>query len=289
MNILTIIKEAENLTPNEKRLADYILKNTLDFIAMETSEIPNQLYVSLPTLYRLINKLGFKGIREFKLELKAALHAKSNFPIEDMNFPIARQASINEILLRLKDVYECTIDDTLALASPVTLYQVSELMEQCPVIDIYAFAGNVFFAENFGFQMQEIGITVNVPTVDYMQHLAASNADETHLSIIISFAGNSRASENLCRILKGNRSPIVLIASAQNKRLIRYAKHVINMSANEDHYRKISSFSTRITLLYILVSLYAIYFSRHYKENVAKKLKTYENIIAHRTPPAGKP
>ncbi|HBD00073.1 MAG TPA: MurR/RpiR family transcriptional regulator, partial [Lachnoclostridium sp.] len=281
MNILTALKEAENLTPNEKRIADYILKNTLDFVSTQTNEIPGKLYVSLPTLYRLINKLGFKGINEFKLELKAALHYKSELPIENMNFPIAKHASINEILLRLKDVYVCTIDDTLELANSATLYQVGELMEKSSVINVYTFAGNIHFAENFRFQMQEIGITVNVPREDYMQHLTASNSDASHLSIVISFGGRSRASETLCRILKDNHSPIVLIASTQNKKLTRYAKHIIYMSAYEDHYRKISSFSTRITLLYILDSLYTVFFSRHYKENVAKKLHAYENMAAH--------
>ena len=136
MNILTALKETENLTPNEKRIAEYILKNTMDFVSMHTSEITDKLYVSIPTLYRLINKLGFKGINEFKLELKAALHNKSETPIENMNFPIAKHASINEILLRLKDVYECTIDDTLELANSATLYQVCELMEKSSVINV---------------------------------------------------------------------------------------------------------------------------------------------------------
>ncbi len=285
MNILTALKETENLTPNEKRIAEYILKNTMDFVSMHTSEITDKLYVSIPTLYRLINKLGFKGINEFKLELKAALHNKSETPIENMNFPIAKHASINEILLRLKDVYECTIDDTLELANSATLYQVCELMEKSSVINVYTFAGNIHFAENFRFQMQEIGITVNVPHEDYMQHLTASNSNASHLSIVISFGGRSRASEMLCRILKDNHSPIVLIASTENKKLTRYAKHIIHMSAYEDHYRKISSFSTRITLLYILDSLYTVYFSRHFKENVGKKLYAYENIVSHKIQP----
>lgn len=281
MNILTTLKEMEGLTPNEKRLADYILKNTMDFLSIPPNDIPDKLYISTPTVYRLIHKLGLKGINEFRLELKAALHNKSDFPIENMNFPIDSYASINEILLRLKDVYECTISDTLDLANSSTLYQVGALMETCTAIDVYAFAGNIFFADNFSFQMQEMGITVNVPHEDYVQKLTASNSSPSHLSIMISFGGRSTASEMLCRILKEKRSPIVLIASTQNKRLSRYAKHILYMSSYEDHYQKISSFSTRMTLLYILDTLYAVYFCRHYKINISKKLHAYETLHAH--------
>ncbi len=281
MNILTILKEAEGLTPGESRLADYILKNTKDFIAMPPREIPDRLFISLPTVYRLIHKLGLKGLGEFKLELKAALLNQSELPVENINFPIDSYASISEILLRLKAVYAYTIADTLDLADSSTLYQVGALMEASEAIDVYAFAGNIFFADNFRFQMQEIGAVVNVPHEDYMQKLTASNSGPSHLSIVISFGGRGTASELLCRILKDCGSPIVLIASEQNKSLRRYAKYILNMSAYEDHYQKISSFSTRMTLLYILDTLYTVYFCRRYKANVTQKLNAYETIRSH--------
>ncbi|WP_302327062.1 MurR/RpiR family transcriptional regulator [Enterocloster lavalensis] len=276
MNILTMLQNLDGLTSTEARLTEYILKNPLEFISISPKEIPTKVFVSLPTVYRLIHKLGLNGINDFKLELKSALRNESEALVKNVNFPIDPLASVNEILLRLKDVYEYTIADTLETAIPATLFQVSELMASCSAIDVYAFAGNIFFADNFKFQMQEIGVNVNVPHVDYMQKLTAGNSDSTHLSIVISFAGRANASEMLCKILKDRRSPIVLIASTQNKTLTRYAKHVIYMSSYEDHYQKISSFSTRMTLLYILDTLYAVYFSRHYRDNVQKKLKTYE-------------
>lgn len=289
MNILTTLQNLTDLTSTETRLAEYILKNPLEFISISPKEIPSKVFVSMPTVYRLIHKLGLNGMNDFKLELKSALRNESETPVKNLNFPIDSLASVDEILLRLKDVYTYTIADTLEAAVPATLLQVGELMASCSTIDIYTFAGNIFFADNFKFQMQEIGVNVNVPHVDYMQKLTASNSDSTHLSIVISFAGRANASEMLCKILKSRRSPIVLIASTQNKTLVRYAKHIIHMSSYEDHYQKISSFSTRMTLLYILDTLYTIYFSLHYKNNVQKKLKSYEllhsfdNRISHNT------
>ena len=59
-----------------------------------------------------------------------------------------------------------------------------------------------------------------------------------------------------------------------------YADYLLYLSSNEDHYQKISAFSTRMSLMYLLDSLYALYFKRHYEENVRKKLSAYERLHA---------
>lgn len=82
----------------------------------------------------------------------------------------------------------------------------------------------------------------------------------------------------VCQILSDNHSPIVLITSTQKNPLTRFALHKIYMSSYENHYQKISSFSTRMTLLYILDTLYSIYFRLQYDELLNRKLTTYEKI-----------
>ena len=46
-----------------------------------------------------------------------------------------------------------------------------------------------------------------------------------------------------------------------------------------NHYKKISSFSTRLSILYILDVLYTCYFKLDYQENIEKKLAYYNNIV----------
>ena len=42
-------------------------------------------------------------------------------------------------------------------------------MKKAKQVDIYTSAGNIYFALNFKFQMQEIGVNVNVPIDEYQQ------------------------------------------------------------------------------------------------------------------------
>lgn len=154
-------------------------------------------------------------------------------------------------------------------------------MEKATHIDIYTSAGNIYFADNFAFQMKEIGKDVNVPHELYLQTLYAAASDQSHFAIVISFGGRNWQMEKLCRILKNNQTKILLICSEQAVKLFSYADMRLYFSSYEDHYRKISSFSTRLSLLYILDVLYTCYFEIEYDKNVEKKTKFYAQLSEH--------
>lgn len=278
MNIFKKIETLDNLTHNEQTLVQYIRLNPEEFIELKPKDISAKTFISVPTIYRLINKLGLNGINDFKVEVRSAIKSKEENQIENMDYPILATDTHYEVMLRLKEVYNKTINDTLDLADPEILVAATQMMAKSKVIDVYASAANIFFAENFQFQMQEINSVVNVPQADYMQRLTAANSDSTHLAIVISFGGRGIAFEAICRSLKLNHTPILLITSTQDNPLVKYADQKIYMSSYENHYHKISSFSTRMTLLYILDTLYSVYFKRNYQENISKKIESYEKM-----------
>ena len=152
-------------------------------------------------------------------------------------------------------------------------------MEKAQIIDVYTSAGNINFALNFQFQMQEIGIQVNVPIDEYQQRLIAASSNENHLAIIITFGGRGILSDILPRILHKVKTPIVLISSYDYTFKDFDADYQLYISPYENHYKKISSFSTRLSILYILDVLYTCYFKLDYQENIEKKLAYYNNIV----------
>lgn len=126
--------------------------------------------------------------------------------------------------------------------------------------------------------MQEIGITINVPEEEYNQRLVAACSDETHLAIVISFGGRGLLVNKITKSLKENGTPILLISSTEDNPIKEYADYQLYLCSNENHYNKISSFSTRLSLLYILDILFACYFKTDYDNNLKKKLAYYKKI-----------
>ena len=196
----------------------------------------------------------------------------------DFNFPVKEYQTHYEIIGRIQEDYQQTLISTAHLFELDQLRYIAHAMKKAKVIDIYTSAGNVFFAENFKFQMQEIGVHVNVPIEDYQQRLLAASSDETHFALVISFEGRNVLAEKIPQVLKENKTPITLISSPTYQPKNIKSDYHLYLSPKENHYKKISSFSTRLSLLYILDVLYTCYFELDYKKNIEKKLEYYEKI-----------
>ena len=280
MNLFINLKENKDLSKNERILADYILKHPEDVLKMSSKDLGKVCFVSTATVYRLCDKLGLSGFSDLKIKITSSLddYRKSN---EDFNFdfPVNQFQTHYEIIQKIKEDYEQTLNLTANLFSLDQLRLIASAMEKSQIIDVYTSAGNINFALNFQFQMQEIGIQVNVPVDEYQQRLIAASSNENHLAIIITFGGRGILSDILPRILHKVKTPIVLISSYDYTFEDLDPDYQLYISPYENHYKKISSFSTRLSILYILDVLYTCYFKLDYQENIEKKLAYYNNIV----------
>ncbi|MDU5111988.1 MAG: MurR/RpiR family transcriptional regulator, partial [Clostridium sp.] len=196
----------------------------------------------------------------------------------DYNYPFKPNESEKQIVHKMKDLYEKSLISSLNLVDLEQLKLISNILKKYKHIDFYTSAGNIYFAENFKFQMQEIGTFINVPIEEYYQLLTASTSDENHIAIIVSFEGRGGIVKKIAEILKKNKTPIILISSTNENPLTKYSTYQLYLSSNENHFNKISSFSTRLSLLYLLDCIYTCYFKLEYDRNINFKLNTYKKL-----------
>lgn len=280
MNIFNKLDQLVDLTDNEDVLVRYMKEHTDDFMKNSASQIAKDCYISVSTIYRLCHKLELTGLSDLKVHISASIEdyfkEAENF---DYNYPVKQNETQYQIVHKLKDVYFQTTTSTLNLLDLEQLRLSALLLKKAKFIDVYTSAGNIYFAQNFQFQMQEIGVFIHVPIEDYQQRLMASLSDESHVAIVISFGGRGAASQTIVRLLKKKKTPVILVTSTLENPLKAYAKYILYMSSYEDHYQKISSFATRLSLLYILDCLYTCYFKLDYQKNIQNKLYYYETMI----------
>ncbi|MBS5985315.1 MurR/RpiR family transcriptional regulator [Clostridium sp.] len=279
MNIFSKLDKLTDLTQNEKTLVCYMQDNSEDFIRMSASEISKACFVSTSSIYRLCKKIGLAGLAELKVQVSLSIneYLKEQNSL-NFDYPFKQNETQNQVILKMKELYEQTIHSSLNLIDLNTLKLVASILKKAIYIDFYTSAGNIFFAENFKFQMQEIGTFINVPIEEYHQLLTAPTSDEKHVAIIVSFEGRGLIIENLANILKKNNTPIILISSTNENPITKYADYHLYLSSNENHFNKISSFSTRLSLLYLLDCIYTCYFKFDYEKNVNYKLSTYKKL-----------
>ena len=279
MNIFSKLDKLTDLTQNEKTLVYYMQNNSEDFIRMSASEISKACFISTSSIYRLCKKVGLAGLAELKVQVSLSIneYLKEQNSL-NFDYPFKQNETQNQVVLKMKELYEQTIQSSLNLIDLNTLKLVASILKKAIYIDFYTSAGNIYFAENFKFQMQEIGTFINVPIEEYHQLLTATTSDEKHVAIIVSFEGRGLITKNLANILKKNNTPIILISSTNDNPITKYADYHLYLSSNENHFNKISSFSTRLSLLYLLDCIYTCYFKFDYEKNVNYKLSTYKKL-----------
>lgn len=279
MNIFSKLDKLTDLTQNEKTLVCYMQDNPENFIKMSASEISKACFISTSSIYRLCKKVGLAGLAQLKVQVSLSIneYLKEQNSL-NFDYPFKQNETQNQVVLKMKELYEQTIQSSLNLIDLNVLKLVASILKKAKYIDFYTSAGNIYFAENFKFQMQEIGTFINVPIEEYHQLLTASTSDEKHVAIIVSFEGRGLIAENLANILKKNNTPIILISSTNENPITKYADYHLYLSSNENHFNKISSFSTRLSLLYLLDCIYTCYFKFDYEKNVNYKLSTYKKL-----------
>ncbi|MBO0480380.1 MurR/RpiR family transcriptional regulator [Vagococcus fluvialis] len=276
MTVLADLSKLTDLTPNEKELVSYIKKNPKEVLSMSSKELAEASFVSVATLYRLLSKLNLTSFSDLKVSL--ATNVRDDLMPVDPDYPIQETDTTHTSIQKMKSLYQQTLDDTFVLFDEETMENSIALMNQAKVIDVYSSSANLHLAKNFKFQMQEIGCLINVPDEDYVQRLSAANSDENHLAIVISYGGRGQTTIEVMKILEENKTPILLITSSQNNPFLEKAREVLYLSSNENHYNKISSFSTRFSILMVLDILYANYFNQNSLANKEYKLANYQKM-----------
>jgi DNA-binding MurR/RpiR family transcriptional regulator len=171
---------------------------------MSSKDLGKACFVSTATVYRLCDELNLAGFSDLKIKITSSLndYLKSNGDF-NFDFPV----NPYEIVHKIKEDYEQTLNLTANLFSLDQLRLIASAMKKAKVIDIYTSAGNINFALNFQFQMKEIGIDVNVPIDEYHQRLTAASSNQEHLAIVITFGGRGILSDILPRILTKTKTP----------------------------------------------------------------------------------
>lgn len=243
MNIFSKLDKLTDLTQNEKTLVCYMQDNPENFIKMSASEISKACFISTSSIYRLCKKVGLAGLAELKVQISLSIneYLKEQNSL-NFDYPFKQNETQNQVVLKMKELYEQTIQSSLNLIDLNVLKLVASILKKAKYIDFYTSAGNIYFAENFKFQMQEIGTFINVPIEEYHQLLTASTSDEKHVAIIVSFEGRGLIAENLANILKKNNTPIILISSTNENPITKYADYHLYLSSNENHFNKIYPF-----------------------------------------------
>ena len=275
MDLFTKIKAMNSFTESEQTSIDFIFNHPYDVIQLNLQQLSKTSYVSISTIYRVMEKLEINGLNQLKLQISESLKNNENLKNIDYNYPFQKTNTHYQILTQMLELYDQTLKNTINLIDLDVLLHTVQALKKANNIYIFPSIGNYFMAESFQQNMLEIGVKVDVIKEAYYQHWHVQLCDENDIVMLISYAGRTPQIMDIVHDLNKKNIPIILISSTIHTPIDQFAKYHLYFSSYEDSEEKIASFSSRISLQYLLDCIYACYFNRDYEKNLEYKIKNY--------------
>lgn len=259
MTIEKYLELNHHFTDLEKEISKYIIKHKKEILNMNIDDLAKILYVSKSAILRFCKKVEVSGFKELKIKLAQELN-EVRYDV-DVNFPFAINDDHMQIANKMKKLYEDAINDTLTLIDWEQLNQIANMIHEACVVDLYTHAHNLNVASNFQDQLLSIGKTTNCYPTRYNQRLCALHSNDTHIAIIISYSGKASFIEDIVYKLAENNTPIILIGQPASNYYPKQIKYQLYVSDKENLQKRISQFSSHISLQYIMDVLYSCVFN----------------------------
>lgn len=265
--------EKGNFSNSERTIVDFILEQKMKIQDMTTKEIAQATYTSPSTLIRIAHKMHFNGWNELKVAyLKETQYLETHFAHIDANLPFENNDTIMSIASKLATLKKESIDDTLSLVTHDELQKAVGIIRKSEGIRLFAVSNNGLITQEFAHRMGRIRKEVKVCALQGELVYQACLTPAKDCAIIVSYSGETPILGRVASALKANHIPLIAITNIGDNTVSRQADVVLRICTRERLYSKIATFSTDISIEYILDLLYACVFALHYDRHLKTKI-----------------
>ena len=283
MNNLTVkmrIKSSyRDMSPKEKQIADYILKNIKLVSRSTISDISRNLGIADSTFYQFTKKLGYEGFKDFKINLLT----EEFDPEISIHEKISKNDDVDVMVKKVFDSSIKALEDTKKIASGETYKKAAEAMLKAEKVWFFGVGGSNAVALDSFHKFMRSPVKCGFVSDYHMQLMDASLLTKNDCAFVISHTGLSQETLEIAKILKENNVKLIVLTSYVLSPLAKMADIVLVSTSEEIAYRS-ESLSSRLSQLCIIDALFVItMFHNEAKANAS--LKKIRHAIAHTKEP----
>lgn len=257
MGVIIKINSMKNqLTPIEKRIADYILEDPEAIKNLNTYEVAVNCDASQASIVRFAKKLGFKGYPDFKLSLSQDIgnrKAESNINImhEEIkandNFEVVGKKISHENITAINNTYEIIDFKQMDIAV--------KAIAKAQKIMVVGVGFSSIAAKDLYYKLLELGKTAVMEMDTHTQLSCLSSMGEKDLLFVISHSGKTIEMYNITRVAKEKGIKIISMTSIVPNPISELATIKLNTVEMKGNFRS-TALSPRISQLTVIDMLY---------------------------------
>ncbi|WP_084545289.1 MurR/RpiR family transcriptional regulator [Derxia gummosa] len=245
----TIEAARERFSKAEIRVADYIVEHRDAVVSMSIGALAHAIGVSQPTIVRFCLASGFKGYKEFKLELARSQVRGMRFVHAD----VAPDDSTDTMVQKVTQKNIAALMRLSALLDIAALDQAADILARAHRIEFYGLGNSGIVAQDAQHKFFRLG----VPTVAYsdphVHGMAAALLKPGDAVVAISTSGRTADLMHSIETARNAGADVVVIAPPGSP-VAEHATVAIAAEAEEDPdvYTPMSSRIVQLTVIDIL-------------------------------------
>lgn len=277
--VLEQLKEQQNFTQTEKRIANYILQDLSKIPVIYIEDLAKVTYTSHSAIIRLCKKIGFNGFRDFKIAISTIVHSQLHAPGQvDANFPFEENDSPMVIAKKMADLTVATVKKTLVQLDDDLLNEIVETLSQAERVFLFARGDSQIRARSFQNKLVKIN-QFYILAEDYSDgYWNAANLTQKDCALFISYSGIVPQYERILQHFYNEKIPTILLTGSNQSNLAKYASTTLVTIQEEYDFAKIGTFSSQVAFEYILDTLFSILYAKEYRQNLLN-LKEKQQLL----------
>lgn len=245
MELLIKLKYAyPSFSPNEQRIADFILKYPQRVKSASSKCLANEIQVSQSAIIKFTQKLGIAKFSEFKLALSEALIRQENDTITHLHDNITDKDDLSVIAHKLFLEKQQALKDSITINPPDKLSDVIDCLLYAKRIQLMGIGNSALVAKDFFYKLTKIGLSVLTEIDTHAQLAISQSLDQQDVLFVISFSGAHREILLASQRAKSRNVKVIALTSLTVNTLHTLADHLLYSVADESIFRS-SSIASR--------------------------------------------
>ena len=273
-NCILLIK---NMYPSfhrvEKKIADFILKDSEKIVSLSISEMAGELQVAESSIVRFCKLLHLDGFGELKLSLAGCEKEKKALPYGN----VTQEDTITEILDKVFGSSIQVLSETRSFMNHEKFEEAVCSMQKAKKIVFYGMYTSSTIVPDAYMRLYRIGSPVFYCTDSYEAKISASMLDEDCVAFGVSHTGRTKDTIEVLRLAKEKGAKVIALTSFERSPVLDIAdiSLVICSAASEGVMEAVSS---RISHIVVMDALCTCLGVARYEETAAQIEKNSEII-----------
>lgn len=278
-NFLTDIQLSYNqFTKTEKKIADYVIRNTEQVLFMSISDLSDACKVADASVHRFCRTVGVKGYQEFKMKLSLSLSGDE--PSEKIGGAAgaSKYLGLDYILDELLENNINTLRETRRLTDYDAISKTVALMEKAKRIYFFGVGDSLLVAQAARNVFLRITNKVSCVQDPHMQAMTASMATEEDLIVFLSYSGSTKDNIYVAKIAREAGAKVVAISRFLKSPLTNYTDVLLLCGSNEGPLEG-GSMGTKISQMFVIDILFHEYYRRNHEASKVNNRKTSKAVV----------